>query len=86
MITKDLRRKLPALFDDVKAWLNVLHTVNKIFVSIKISNQYFLIQYYPGSDSMKNFLYDLTVFMNNRTTITGKDLQNYINSTSVCLI
>ena len=33
MITRDLRRKLPALYDDVKAWVNVLHTVNKIFTS-----------------------------------------------------
>jgi hypothetical protein len=32
---------------------------------------------------MKNFLYDLTNFMNDRTTVTGKELQNYINSTSV---
>ncbi len=31
MITKDLRRKLPALFEDVKAWLKVLHTVNDRF-------------------------------------------------------
>ncbi len=46
----------------------------------------FSIQYYPGSDTMKNFLYDLTNFINDRTTITGKELQNYINSTSVNLI
>jgi hypothetical protein len=31
MIHKDLRRKLPALFEDVKIWLNVLHTVKTRF-------------------------------------------------------
>ncbi|UJR33827.1 hypothetical protein I4U23_021251 [Adineta vaga] len=64
MITKDVRRKLPVLFQDVKSWLNVLH------------------MYYPGSDNMKTFLYDLISFMNGRTTLSGKELQEYINSTS----
>ena len=27
MINKDLRRKLPRLYKDVKIWLNLLHTV-----------------------------------------------------------
>ncbi|CAF1263111.1 unnamed protein product [Adineta ricciae] len=65
MVNKDLRRKLPTLFEDVKSWLNVLHT------------------YYPGSDNIKTFLYDLINFMNDRTTLTSKELQNYINSTSI---
>lgn len=29
MITRDLRVQLPKLFEDVKAWLKVLHTVRK---------------------------------------------------------
>lgn len=32
---------------------------------------------------MKNFLFDLNNFLNDQSTLTGKDLQNYINSTSV---
>ncbi|CAF0878512.1 unnamed protein product [Rotaria sordida] len=65
MIKKDLHRKLPNLFDDVKAWLNVVHT------------------YYPGSDTMHNFLRDLIHFMNNRTTLSSNELKNYIDTISV---
>lgn len=35
---------------------------------------------------MKNFLFDLINFMNDRTTLSSKELQNYINSTSVILL
>ncbi len=31
MINRDLRRKLPTLFEDVKAWLKVLHMVKTSF-------------------------------------------------------
>ncbi|CAF1153829.1 unnamed protein product [Adineta steineri] len=64
MIQKDIRRKLPALFEDVKSWLNVVHT------------------YYPGSDTVKNFLHGLIEFMNSRPTLSSKELQSYINLTS----
>ncbi|CAF1174769.1 unnamed protein product [Rotaria sordida] len=64
MLTRDLRRKLPSLFGDVKSWVDVLSI------------------YYPGSDTVKNFLYDLNTFLKNRTTLTSTELQNYINSTS----
>ncbi|CAF3693878.1 unnamed protein product [Rotaria sp. Silwood1] len=39
--------------------------------------------YYPGSNTLQNFLYDLNIFLNNRTTLTSIELQNYINSTSI---
>jgi hypothetical protein len=32
MINKDLRRKVSTLFNDVKAWLKVLHTVKTKFI------------------------------------------------------
>jgi hypothetical protein len=32
MINKDIRRKLPVLFEDIKTWLNVLHTVKNKFL------------------------------------------------------
>ncbi len=34
---------------------------------------------------MKTFLYDLIGFMNDRTTLTAKEFQHYIDSTSVIL-
>lgn len=84
MITKDLRRKLPALFDDVKAWLKVLHMVEEETIPLNIKSfLFFSLQYYPGSENMKSFLADLIAFINDRPSITGKDLQTYINSTSV---
>ncbi|CAF2070690.1 unnamed protein product [Rotaria magnacalcarata] len=64
MIKKDLHRKLPATFEAVKAWLNVLH------------------MYYPGSETMNNFLSNLIEFMNNRTTLSSQELKHYINSIS----
>ena len=46
---------------------------------------FFLKQYYPGSSTMKEFLHGLIDFMNTRTTLSQKELQNYINSKSVIL-
>ena len=46
---------------------------------------FFLKQYYPGSHTMKKFLHGLIDFMNNRTTLSRRELQNYINSISVIL-
>jgi hypothetical protein len=84
MINRDIRRKLPGHFDDVKAWLNVLHQViDRCLSTFRHSNELLFLQYYPGSDTMKRFLGDLIEFMNNHTTVTAKEFQNYVNTTSV---
>ncbi|UJR13479.1 hypothetical protein I4U23_000493 [Adineta vaga] len=41
-----------------------------------------LYNFYPGSTTMKDFLYDLNEFLKNQTELSSKDFQNYVNSTS----
>ncbi|CAF4272281.1 unnamed protein product, partial [Adineta steineri] len=42
-----------------------------------------LYTYYPGSNTMKNFLFNLNEFVKNYTTLSSNEYQTYINSTSV---
>lgn len=39
-------------------------------------------KFYPGSETMEHFLRDLNNFLNGQTTMTSKDFQNYLNTTS----
>ncbi|CAF4304777.1 unnamed protein product, partial [Adineta steineri] len=42
-----------------------------------------LYTYYPGSNTMKNFLFNLNEFVKNYTTLSSNEYQTYINSTSI---
>ncbi|CAF1192510.1 unnamed protein product [Adineta steineri] len=42
-----------------------------------------LYTYYPGSNTMKNFLFNLNEFVKNYTTLSPTEYQTYINSTSI---